>query len=73
MHNICTQFHEKTFDSFNVIGRTRLPYCKVTRLQEWIQLPTLNYKGAQFNESVSENMVLVLCTLSNDGLYLNKS
>ena len=42
------------------------------KLQSGHECHTKNFKGMQFRKNVGGNMVLVLCTLSNGGLYCNK-
>ena len=62
---MCTKFLESIFDTFDVIQWTRFPFksgynCKFTIT-----------KGHNSMRKVGGDMVLVLCTPSVDGLYLN--
>ena len=61
MLNMCTKFHENTFDSFNVIEGTRFPYKSGYNCQFKIT------KGHNSMRNVGGDMVLVLCTPSGDG------
>ena len=53
-----TKFHDNLLDGIKVIERT---------LFSWE-----NFKKASFRENVGRVTVLVLCTSSDDGLYLYK-
>ena len=60
MLNMCTKFHENTL---TVIEGTRFLYnCQ-------LQIT----KGHNIMRNVGEDMVFVLCTPSDDGLYLNQN
>ena len=65
MLNMCTKFHENTFDSFNVIEGTRFPY----KSGYYCQFKITKEHNSMRN--VGKDIVLVLCTPSDDGLYLN--
>ena len=54
---ISTKFHENIRDGIKVIEPTRFPSEKISREHNSVK-------------NVSEVSVLVLCTLSDDGLYL---
>ena len=56
---ICTKFHENILNGINVLERTRY-------LKEKIS------KGNNSVKNVGGGRVLVLCTLSDNGLYLYK-
>ena len=56
MLNMCTKFHENTFDNCNVIEGTRFPYKSGYNCQFKIT------KGHTSMRNVGGDMVLVLCT-----------
>ena len=66
MLNIYTKFHESTFDSFNVTEGIRFPYRSGYNCQIKIT------KGHSSMRNVGGDMVIVLCTPSDDGLYFYK-
>ena len=71
MFNMCTKFHENTFDRFNGIEGTGFPYkrgynCHLQRLQKLQQ-------GHNSIRNVGADMVFVLRTPFDDGLYLNQN
>ena len=55
--NICTKFHENMLHGIKVIGWTRFSFEK-------------NQRGHNSVENVGGVTVLLLCTSSDDGLYL---
>ena len=59
MLSICTKFHENISKGFRVTELTQFFYIKI-------------FKGAPFRKNVGGVMVLVLCLLSDDALYLYK-
>ena len=67
MLNMCTKFHENTFDSFNVIEETRFPYKSGYNCQ------FKNKKGHNFMRNVGADMIFVLCKPFDDGLYLTQN
>ena len=64
MLNMCTKFHETTFDSFNVKERTRFPY------ERGYSCQFKSTKGHNSMRNVVADMVFVLCTLFGDGFIL---
>ena len=67
MRNMCTKFHENIFDSCNVIEGTTFPYKSGYNCQFKIT------KGQTSMRYVIEDMVFVLYTPFDDGLYLNRN
>ena len=56
---ICNKLHENIFNGSIVLERTRFSYIKIS-------------KGHNSPKNISGVTLLVLCTLSDGGSYLNK-
>ena len=67
MLNMCTKFHENTFDSCNVTEGTSFPYKSGYNCKFKITM------GHNSMRNVGADMFFVLCTPFDNGLYLNRN